>query len=658
MARPRARRAPHRRLWIVLAIIAAAFVLLAVLWDWNWLKGPIERRVSERTGRTLTIAGDLDVELGVPVRVHVHDVSYANPDWAQRPQMLHVDSADFSIRVMRLLRGQVVLPAVRLTGPDVDLEKDAHGANNWTFAGKTADQPGAQPGNVPVIGTLAVESGRLRYVDPQKRTRIDAEVATLTDDAGTPAMKVHATGEYEGQKLDAEGTGGGILSIADSNQPFPLDARFAIGPTHGTVAGTVTGLIAMVAADLNLDLRGESLADLFPLIKVALPATPPYHIRGRVLRQGATWRMNDFAGGVGDSDLEGSAAVTFHDKRPYFEAKLQSKLLDLDDLGGLIGAPPQTGPGETASPKQRQEAAQQKAKPMVLPDKPFDLTRLRAMDADIVFTGKSIRGRTALDDLELHAIIDHGVLTAKPLNFGVAGGNVISNIGIDGRGDELTSDAGVEFRRIDMHKLFPNSKMGKQSVGVIGGRANLKLHGKSFAELVGHASGSLGLATGGGQVSNLLLELLGLDAAETLRRLFKGDKPVTLRCAVADFGLDDGLMQTRSLVMDTSDTNVTAEGRINLRDESLDLKVTPLPKDYSPLALRGPLHVSGTFKQWHVRPEAETLARGGIAIILGALLTPVAALIPLIETGPGDDVDCERLIQAVQRHAGSGKSGP
>ncbi len=69
-----------------------------------------------------------------------------------------------------------------------------------------------------------------------------------------------------------------------------------------------------------------------------------------------------------------------------------------------------------------------------------------------------------------------------------------------------------------------------------------------------------------------------------------------------------------------------------------------MPKDPSPLSLRVPFDVKGTFKKKQVTPDKGKLAlKAGAAIALGAI-NPLAALLPLIETGPGKDSDCAALI--------------
>lgn len=147
---------------------------------------------------------------------------------------------------------------------------------------------------------------------------------------------------------------------------------------------------------------------------------------------------------------------------------------------------------------------------------------------------------------------------------------------------------------------------------------------------------------------HLVLEAAGLDGAEVLRFLFGGDKPVHLRCAVADVGVEQGVLRSRAIVFDTTDTKVAVDGRIDLRDESLDLTLRPEPKDFSPLSLRSPLHIRGTLKNPSVTPGKRLFVKGGLAVLLGALVNPLLALLPLIETGQGTNADCGQLMAAAQ----------
>jgi hypothetical protein len=98
------------------------------------------------------------------------------------------------------------------------------------------------------------------------------------------------------------------------------------------------------------------------------------------------------------------------------------------------------------------------------------------------------------------------------------------------------------------------------------------------------------------------------------------------------------------LVLDTADTLVVGAGVIDLRRERLDLTLYPRPKDASILAARSPLRVRGTLRDPQVTPDARSLATRGATAALLALVNPLLALASFIETGPGEDSDCARLL--------------
>lgn len=642
---------------IALAIVLA-LVALVILWDWNWFKHPIERRVEEQTGRRFVIGGDLDVDLGWTPRVTLEDVHLGNAPWGRTKDMLGAERADFTFDLRELIAGRLSLPSIALTAPRIDLQNSPSGGNWQIATARPEDQEQGQEKAAPQIGRLRIDRGKITYFDPADRT--DVEVAVSTDPGAKPerSLVLGAIGAVRGMDFEADARSGPVLSLTDATTPYPFDMQARVGKTKAHAQGSVTGLAAFTAARVQLEVQGDTLAALHPLTGLVLPETPPYKVAGLLIHEGQKWTFDDFDGHVGDSDLSGDLTATYIDERPRLVAKLQSKQLDLDDLAGMVGGTPDTGPGETASPQQQVKAAREDASPRVLPDKPVDIPQLRSMDADVEFQALSIKHeKMPIDNLRTHLTLDHGLLALQPLDFGVAGGRIESNIALDARQPALGLDLRTNFSRLDLAKLLPGNEMVDKSTGLIGGRATMKSQGKSTAELLGNADGELGVAMRGGNFSNLLLEGAGLDVAEALGFLVRGDKTVRVRCAVLDLEADDGVLQPRAFVVDTTDTNINVDGKIDLGDETLDLTVHPLPKDFSPLTLRSPLHVRGTLKTPQVRPDRKLLIKGGAAAVLGALINPIAALLPLIETGPGKNADCDALVAAAERSTRTAAAG-
>jgi len=105
-------------------------------------------------------------------------------------------------------------------------------------------------------------------------------------------------------------------------------------------------------------------------------------------------------------------------------------------------------------------------------------------------------------------------------------------------------------------------------------------------------------------------------------------------------------MQTRAFAFDTTDTLLLAEGDIHLGSERLDLLLKPRPKDMSPFSLRSPLRVRGTLMDPSIRPQGGPLLLRGAAAAALYAVAPPAALLALIETGPGENADCGRGADA------------
>ena len=341
---------------------------------------------------------------------------------------------------------------------------------------------------------------------------------------------------------------------------------------------------------------------------------------------------------MGDSDVAGDVSLDLGGERPLVRARLESQRLDLDDLAGLIGAPPGTAAGESASAEQRAEAQRRAASPRVLPDKPYNLEKLRSMDADVTLRAHQVDARNLpISALAARLQLEGGLLRIVPLDVSLAGGHLTGSVRLDARRSPISTRR-ISPRGLELPKLLPRAS--PDGVGRIAADARLQGRGNSVADMLATADGNLGVVMGPGRISNLLLELAGLDVAEALRFLVTKDKVVPVRCAFTDLAVTDGVAKTRSLAFDSTDTVIVGDGTVDLRDEELDFELDPKPKDVSPVSLRGPLEIGGTFKDPSVQPKPAPLAgRVAVAAALFAI-TPPAALLALIETGPGEDIDC------------------
>ena len=657
---------------ILLGIATAATVFI-LLFGWNWLRQPIEQYALNKTGRVLAIKGDLTLSWHWPLpRFTAKDISFANPSWAREPLMFKASSAEIELDLLKLLQGHFVFPQVHLVSAAAFLEQSADGRKSWLLDLAQKDEAARIE-----IGLITLDEGLLGYDELAQKTHIRANISSIVsspspDQAPSPyALTFTAAGQFKGNAFNAKGSGGPVIALRDEATPYPLKVQASFGRTHVVSEGTVTGLLKLSTLDMKLAVRGDNLDQLFPIIGIATPRTRPYAVDGRLQRAGNEWNYQDFKGRFGASDIAGSAKLTVTGQRPMVVANLTSNVLDIEDLGPLIGARvgsvkaarraaedvPVEGKtkaeASVAAAVDADAAPQPVATPKrmrVLPDLPFKTDRWNSLDADVHLRAKTIRRAAALplENLSVHMLLRNAVVTLDPLDFGFAGGHLNALITLDGSKRPIQAHARIKAQKLLIAKLFPLSPLNKASIGQINGVFDLKGSGDSVGRMLATSEGKIGLVAAGGQISRLMMEKAGIHLWEMLQLNLSGDQMIELRCAVADFDVKAGILRPNALILDTQVTTITGTGTIDLAREQLDLTLNQKTKRTSPLALRSPLILRGSFVKPVVGVDKGKLVARALGAVTLGLLNPLLALIPLVDPGPGKDSDCGPLLTAAK----------
>ncbi|SEI44820.1 AsmA family protein [Paraburkholderia diazotrophica] len=171
----------------VLIILIAALAVFILTFDWNRARPYVNDKVSEAIGRPFAIEGDLKVGWRHPVgengwrawvpwpRFSAQNITVANPDWTKQQHFATLDEIDFQVKVLPLLTHDIVIPAINLVNPSVDLERLVDGRNNWTFKLKSA---GPSEWKLD-LHDIQLNKGNIAFNDQQKKIDMQAVVDTL-----------------------------------------------------------------------------------------------------------------------------------------------------------------------------------------------------------------------------------------------------------------------------------------------------------------------------------------------------------------------------------------------------------------------------------------------------------------------------------------------
>jgi AsmA protein len=119
-------------LWVLAGLAVLAIVAIAIFalsFDPNRYKPQIERLVKERTGRTLKLQGDIRVAVFPSLGADVAKATLSERVPGQ--EFLSLDSAHASVALLPLLRGEVIVDRIRVSGLHAHVVKDRNGHYNF-----------------------------------------------------------------------------------------------------------------------------------------------------------------------------------------------------------------------------------------------------------------------------------------------------------------------------------------------------------------------------------------------------------------------------------------------------------------------------------------------------------------------------------------------
>lgn len=200
----------------LLTLVVIAAVVFAMTFDPNRYKDDIERLVKERTGRTLKLAGRLEVAVWPALGAKVNGVTLTERDGAQ--QFLALNAAHASVALLPLLRGEVIVDRIRVNGLNARLVRGKDG--KWNFddllqaqGEKPAAQKKAAPADeqAPVrfdIAGITLERSAVAYLDlasGQEVSLSDLELSTgRIAERADGKLKFSGTAKGRNPDLDAK----------------------------------------------------------------------------------------------------------------------------------------------------------------------------------------------------------------------------------------------------------------------------------------------------------------------------------------------------------------------------------------------------------------------------------------------------------------------
>ena len=284
-----------KKIWVPILIATIVAIALA-LFDWNWLRGPLAGYLSAKLGHPVRIEGNLRVSLSRTPTLTADYLTVGNAAWGSEPLMAAVQRISVRLRLRSLFIGPLAFEELGLVRPRLLLETGPDGKGNWESGGA---------GAFPTVARLKIDDGMVRYRDKAAATDVSVNVSSTATSSGS-ATPVHFAGggTLHNDKFTIEGDAESLLALERSDQPYRLNVKARAGDTSAHFDGSVLPA-RLDHADGTLTIQGRDLSQLYPILPVPFPWTPPYRLNGRLRHDSAVWSFDQFTGKVGESDLAG-----------------------------------------------------------------------------------------------------------------------------------------------------------------------------------------------------------------------------------------------------------------------------------------------------------------------------------------------------------------
>lgn len=641
-------------------VVAAALVVgigVGESLGWPFLAEPIQQTLEGALQRRVRLGVDAsappvaDIRLLGGLRIRAPHIEIGAPAWSQSPYTFAADKAQLTLAyadLWRAYRGQPLrVRDLRADSVDLRLERLADGRASWQFG-----EAGAMPADgaairLPRFDVLQISAGVVSVRDALQAIDAEADFSLLEESTASSAgLQMHAHGSYRKLplKVDLFATGAvDAVALGGSAPPVPVSLEAHVGHTHLVFRGTATDAVHLDTLKGAFTLSGPSLAAVGEPLGVTLPTTAPFATSGELAKTGDVWNVVATKIAVGSSRLAGAFTYDPRPAVPMLMGRLTGARLLLSDLGPALGVPVVGASEAAASASASAGPKHSHPRGRVLPDRPFDLHALRVMNANVLVDISSVDLGShviqPLAPLHTHMVLNGGVLAWRNLDARTAQGRLSGNLELDGRTALALWTADLHWNGVHLeswiHQVRANGAAPYLS-GVLNGQARVAGEGTSTASILGSLHGGVRMQVAGGHISHLAVEAVGLDVANGLGVLIKGDDSLPIRCLVTDMVADKGVLRPRMLVLDTAESTMWLDGTLSLATEALDMQVHVAPKDFSPLALRTPIHLTGTFAAPVVSVDKAGIgARLGAAVLLG-VVAPWAALIPLLDFPSAD----------------------
>ncbi len=493
----------------------------------------------------------------------------------------------------------------------------------------------------------------------------------MTSNKKEEAFQFEFEGMMENTPFKINGYVGPLIFAIDPKLKWPIQINLNTAGANLTIRGTINDLNQFKGVDLDFVFAGQNLAGFEDMLGIKFPAVE-FTLKGNLKdNQPLKYELSGVHLVMGKSEVKGSCFIDLSQNPPHIKADFYASFLDLTKILGNNDISQENGSPEKFI---SDTAVQSSHRRKVFSDNPFNLKSLKSLNAKIdLSVEKLLLPRVALKNFQLQASVLDGGMIIDSLTSGIGEGHLTASFKMEPLDEKFVVSSMLDIKRMDLHKMLEDMEATVKGEGMLDLSLNLSGKGNSLSELMAGLGGDASLVLGEGRIDRNYLRFLGLFRINLISSIVnilsipvgigkKEDTSVT-NCFVMRFDINKGIANLTAFILDTPQTTIAADGRIDLSTEKVDIYLKPISKEgigakgvakfnLSLSELTRVLYIGGTLANPSVAFDStQTVVTLGKAIGGVVLFGPagVAAALLSGKIGGGSQNLCMEAIEAAQK---------
>jgi AsmA family protein len=397
----------------------------------------------------------------------------------------------------------------------------------------------------------------------------------------------------------------GELMSNNDNLPIVMNAEAA--GSYLKMKGEVELPIERNELNLKMSLNGQRIDSLDKLLGLDLPQWGPYEIGGQFRITNDGYYISDLDVRIGQSDLKGNLSLVTKGIRPRLDVDLATNTLQINDFDFGNWSPLKSNSEDltTHSPEYAPDKPQSR-KPEI--ESYLNHSIISSLDGEVfVKVDEVISGKDKLGDGRFKATLEDGKLTIDPFQINIPGGELNMTIALKATETESAANVIAHIHRFDYGVFARRINPDIKKSGLISLNLDLQSRAKNPSSLKENASGNLSFAVWPEDFGARIFDLWAVSLLTNLLPKWGGKSKTKINCILGDFKLEDGLMETENLLIDTTNVRAEGEGTVDFKTNKLNLVFKPRPKRSELFNLGVPIRVSGTLPEFKIRTDPHNI---------------------------------------------------